>query len=489
MADGIDKRELAVVLLVISSIFVALISLLPVFLTNDDTAYYANSIIDLKPGWMDGKPIYIWIGHLVFWFASLLGVSRPSLVFVFGAYSAFFGSLTGVNLYFIYRSIFNERYIGLTPALLTVFAPIGLTTSLLIAPYAVTVFFTTLAIAAWSNKRYLMWSLAWSMAICCHASSLLLGIAWLGSLLASRDKNVAKKIAKHVPIIFFVCIVCFGWVLTFYPSLDYFLRFNAYVTQKDYLEPITEQWFTGRLQALAQSSGLMLLILSAVGTYFLDKRRSSDETILLWWLAPYLLFYLFWPQAGGKFYIFCLPSLSMLASLGVRRLSSILRTVTGLGSTHLRFARPTSGFANILLILLIVMGGLTQGYGAVVELRMGPNEYSSAALAINQWVTEEGISSGILIISGWETHFIRFYSPGIKVVGWYGTLFPDTETQIASLVLNTITRAQANHERVFVTRLWYFQEASSDVRIALAASTVVRHFEIVETNEWLLEVV
>jgi hypothetical protein len=490
----VDKREVAIILLVAASLFVVLLSLLPPFLTTDDSAYYANNMIDLKPGWMDGKPAYIWVGHLVFRFASFLGASRPSLVLIFGVCSALFGSLTGVNLYFVYRSIFHERYVGVASAFLGVLAPIGLGASLLIAPYAISLFFATLAVACWLQRRYLIWSLAWALAVCSHASSILLVVVWMASLISSRDKSTVRMVAKHIPVFLLVCFAFFAWVLTFYPSLDGFVRFNMYVTQKDYFgryfEPISLQWLSSRLRSLVESNGMFLLAFSIVGTFFVRRHGTSRETTLFWWLAPYLMFYLIWPQAGGKFYIFSLAPLTLLATLGIRRSSSMLQL--GEASLFRNMSPPGSRrllrSVGVALVLVTLTGGLVQSYGALAATRAIPNEYSMTGIAINQWANQQNASANVLIISGWETHFIRFYSPGTKVVGWYGTIFPDAEAQVTELVLNTINRAHANHQRVFMTHIWYFQDTTNDERIAFAASIVLQHYRIVEVNQWLLEI-
>ncbi len=115
MKDGsgeIDRLDVLLLLLSTVFIFGVFANLLPMMLANDDGAYYANMILSLRPGWMDGKPVYIWIGYIFSEFASFLGVSRPSLVLVFGLYSALFGSLTAVNLYFISKSLFSQRFLG-----------------------------------------------------------------------------------------------------------------------------------------------------------------------------------------------------------------------------------------------------------------------------------------------------------------------------------------------------------------------------------------
>lgn len=486
-----SRLEVTTVALVAVVSFVALVPYLPIFLASDDAAYYANVMIDMSPGWMDGKPVYVWIGHLMFRLATMLGASRPSLVFVFGLYSTAFMSLTGLALYSIYRSLFHEPYVGIIAALTALFSPIGLSTSLSIAPYPVSLFFVSVAMAAWLRRKYFAWSIAWSLAIASHASSLLLAPVWLLSLLLPDYKDAPRLVAKHIPIVLLVCALCFGWVLAHYPSLDYYVRFNLYVTQRDYLEPITTQWFSTRLEALLQSNGLMMLVLSAVGSYFLTRLGTSRNTVLLMWLVSYLAFCLFWPQAGGKFYIFCLPPLSLLAALGIRRLS------TALGQILPRFSRSHSGLGvtrmsapiGVLLVLLVLVGGMAQGYETVARMSVYPNEYAVAGMAINDWAASSNISSTVVIISAWETHYIRFYAPTVKVVGWYGTVFPDNQTQIELLVLNTINRAFLSHDRVFMTRLWYSLEATGDRRIAFAARMIADHYRIVEVNDLLLEIV
>jgi hypothetical protein len=494
MKDGngsIDKLDVLLPLLSTFFILGVFANQLPVMLANDDGAYYANMILSLRPGWMDGKPAYIWIGYILSKFASFLGLSRPSLVLVFGLYSALFGSLTAVNLYFISKSLFNQRQLGIAAGLLAAFSPIGFSMSLLIAPYPLTLFFVTLAVAAWIRKSYLTWSVAWALAMCSHASSVLLAITWLASLLTSRDRRITKTVVKHLPVTFAVCLIFFGWVLSFYSSLDYFIRFNLWVSAKDYLLPVTSNWLAERVDALAQSNGSVLLILSVMGAFLILKRKLPTQTILIWWTLPYLVFYLIWGQAGGKFYIFLIPAVALMAAAAIGEIARELsRPLIGfrksLGGLPTKKIWPV--LIAVVLVLLTLFAGLTQGYGAVAQIKTEPNEFSVLGIAINDWATKGNLSSNAVIIAGWETNYILFYSPGVKVLGWYGSVFPSTNADITSLVMINILREQARHHRVFMTRVWYIEDAGQDERVAIAVSVIASHFRIVRTNDLLFEV-
>jgi alcohol dehydrogenase YqhD (iron-dependent ADH family) len=109
-------------------------------------------------------------------------------------------------------------------------------------------------------------------------------------------------------------------------------------------------------------------------------------------------------------------------------------------------------------------------------------------IAINDWATKGNLSSNAVIIAGWETNYILFYSPGVKVLGWYGSVFPSTNADITSLVMINILREQARHHRVFMTRVWYIEDAGQDERVAIAVSVIASHFRIVRTNDLLFEV-
>ena len=432
MKDGsgeIDRLDVLLLLLSTVFIFGVFANLLPVMLANDDGAYYANMILSLRPGWMDGKPVYIWIGYIFSEFASFLGVSRPSLVLVFGLYSALFGSLTAVNLYFISKSLFSQRLLGVAAGVLAAFSPIGFSMSLLIAPYPLTLFFVTLAVTAWIRKSYLTWSVAWALAMCSHASSVLLAITWLASLLTSRDRRVTKTVVKYLPVTFAVCLVFFGWVVSFYSSLDYFIRFNLWVSAKDYILPVTSNWLADRVGALTQSNGSVLLIMSALGAFLILKRKLPAQTILVWWAVPYLAFYLIWGQAGGKFYIFLIPAVALMAAAAIGEIAGKLgKALTGfrpsLGGFPTKKIWPA--LIAVVLVLLTLAAGLTQGYGAVAQMKTEPNEFSVLGIEINNWATKGNLSSNAVIIAGWETNYILFYSPGVKVLGWYGSVFPST---------------------------------------------------------------
>ena len=126
--------------------------------------------------------------------------------------------------------------------------------------------------------------------MCSHASSVLLAITWLASLLTSRDRKVTKTVVKYMPVTFAVCLFFFGWVLSFYSSLDYFIRFNLWVSAKDYIFPVTSNWLADRVGALTQSNGSVLLIMSALGAFLILKRKlPADDTSLVGCSIPCLL--------------------------------------------------------------------------------------------------------------------------------------------------------------------------------------------------------
>jgi hypothetical protein len=445
-------------------------------------------MLALKPGWMDGKPVYIWIGHAISLLALSVGTPKASMVFVFGLYSAVFASLTSVNLYFICRSLFRRRYMGIVPGLFTALSPIGFTSSILIAPYPMALFFATLAVVTWLQKRFLTWSIAWALAICSHASSILLAFMWLGLLLTNRDRRLAKRAFTHLAITFVICLAFFGWVVLFYPSLDMFIRFNVWVTNKDYMLPVTDQWLSDRIAALTQGEGAFLLMFSVIGAFLVFIRKIKPAWSMFWWLVPYLAFYLLWGQGKyEKFYVFILPVLAILATSAVEILSDDLKNVawnppSGRGKT-------LQGVLVLLLVILTLSGGLVQGYRVVASTKTEPNEYSELALGIDRWAKEENLSSNPVIIAGIEAHYIIFYASGVRVLGWYGTIFPDDESQIAYLVLLNIDRAHANGQRVFMTKIWYYEQAAGNPSLSFATSFIAEHYRIVETNDMLLEVI
>ena len=280
-------------------------------------------------------------------------------------------------------------------------------------------------------------------------------------------------------------------MLSFYSSLDYFIRFNLWVSAKDYLLPVTSNWLAERVDALAQSNGSVLLILSVIGAFLILKRRFPTQTILIWWAVPYLIFYLIWGQAGGKFYIFLIPAVALMAAGAIGEIAGEL------SGPLVGFRKSLGGFPTkkicpvliaVVLVLLTLVAGLTQGYGVVAQIKTEPNEFSVLGIAINDWATKGNLSSNAVIIAGWETNYILFYSPGVKVLGWYGSVFPSTNADITSLVMINILRAQARHQRVFMTRVWYIEDAGQDERVAIAVSVIASHFRIVQTNDLLFEV-
>jgi hypothetical protein len=442
---------------------------------------------------MDGKAVYIWLGHAIYAVTALIGLSRPSLVLVFGLYSAIFASLTTVNLYVIYTSIFGEKYMGLASAFLTIFSPIGFVTSLLIVPYPLALFFVTLAVAAWLGERYVTWSLALALAICTHASSILLAAAWVGVILTSHSRIMAVAFVKHLPILLLVCVGFFGWVISFFPSLDSYVQFNLFVTAKDYLQPITGwNWLISRGEALIQSNGLLLLMFSGLGLCVVVKGRTANQKMLTWWFTPYLIFYLVWPQAGGKFYIFLLPPLSLTATAGIsyaaRSMQTLLHTFVSEAPKRILTRRRALFLLSLILVIVTLASSLTQGYASVARMRDQPNEYAQLGIAMNVWAAKEDFSANTLIISGWEAHYVIFYTPKLRVVGWYGSLFPVETERIASLVLSTINQAHACQQRVFMTYIWYRQESTRDPSITQAVNVISTNFRIVQINAMLFEI-
>jgi hypothetical protein len=267
-----------------------------------------------------------------------------------------------------------------------------------------------------------------------------------------------------------------------------FVRFNIWVTNKDYMLPVTDQWLSNRIAALINSDGALLLVLSALGALLMAFRKTKRASPMSWWLGPYLAFYLLWGQGEyEKFYVFVLPMLAILATSAVEILSDDLKNVAWNLSSW-RVKKLQIVFA-LLLVVLTLLGGLVQGYGVVASTKTEPNEYSVLALRIDRWAKEANLSLNPVIIAGIEAHYIIFYSSGVRVLGWYGTIFPGDELQIAYLVLLNIDRAHAHGQRVFMTRLWYYQEAHSDPSLSFAVRFITNHYKVVETNDILLEVI
>jgi hypothetical protein len=483
----INRKELVLIILTSALILLVLANYLPSLLVDDDSAYYANQMLALRPGWMDGKPAFVWLGHVVSVFALWVGVPKIGLVFVLGLCSAVFMSLTSVNLYFIYRTLFGQRYLGILPGLFVAFSPIGFSSSLLISPYVTATFFVTLAVVAWLQRRFLTWSVAWALAISSHASSILLAFVWMASLLMNRDKEMAKRAVQQIPVTFMICLGFFGWVLSFYPNIGTFVSFSIYVTNKDYMLPITDQWFFQRIDALAESVGMLLLIFSMVGA-LLAAVRSRRVSEMFYWLTPYMGFYLLWGQGKfEKFYIFILPVLAIFAASAI---DFLLRDLTNIPWEILNMQRKS--VQRVLassLFLMILIGGLLQGYGNVYSTKAEPNAYSTLAMQIDRWVTQENLTSGSVIIAGWETNYIVFYSPGVKVLGWYGSVFPTNQSQIVNLILLNVNRAHAQGQRVFMTKVWYYQEADGDPSLSFAGRIITNHYQVIEANDILLEVI
>ncbi len=529
-----ERRELvfiALLLLLILSIYS--LNLSKSALTPDSAGYPLVAEI-LHPGWMDGKPVYIWTGRLFFEFWRAFMNSREALLKTFAFYSALFGALTAINVYLIFRSLFNKRYLGGMSSVLVAFSPMFFYSAVTIESYMFNIFWATLAVLFWVKKRFIWWGIAWGLALSSHITSAFLFFPFAWSLAFSNYRFQWKKALLGCCFSIFICVVSYGWVLSFYPSLPAYIRFYRSVSQDEYLRWPTLTWITqnlirfrviwvvyvliaagglfyfrrqpgktlliivilpllilllyfygSNLFLLWKSCGYVLTTLGLAAALLLsrEKNRRQKSYLLFAWVVPYALFFLGWIQDGGQFYIYLVPPISLIVtrlfdSITEGLYSNVIDRSYSLLPPLLKVKGDLIIVA--LLFLFALSGGLFQKMGTIrwAHSKLGfPDQY---ALQIKSQITP-----GSVLIASWEGAIAKFYDPGLHVFDFPFSMVP---IDSVSCHFNSSIRDYLNSgTEVFVTKNWLFQR--KDAATILARETIRNEFTLLRISDDVYRIV
>lgn len=481
----IQKFELIllfITFLVILSVYVS--TSFHSFLSIDGPAYIL-SIINKTPGWMDGKPVYIWIGRFFLWLGNILGYSGPELIYVFDFYSAVFGALTCVNIYFIYRKLFDRRYEGIVASILLAFSPIFLLTSSMVEVYTPNLFFVTLSILFWLERNFVLFGISWGLAISSHASSILLVVPFLVSLPSKRD----MKNNLFVGLIITVVILLLGyfWVISFYNDTYTYANFYLDVTKKEYIQPFDLNTILSGLIMFINGIGVDLFIITILAIPLLIRSVYRDKIIFLTsWFIPYFLFFTFWIKE--MFYVYTIPPIAILSARSIFYISKFFNiSETNITSKN-KLTQILPKLQNLLILLfLIILVFLRSTYYYQMIYNSHDMIYDFDKFSI--W-TVDNVPQGSIIITSLEGLSVRFYNSKITVLLWGDSTFPEDESEIRSLVYTNITNYLKNGKKVYVTEYWFKQEGmyKGDDRFIKASFFLKNEFNVTKINDYVYKV-
>jgi hypothetical protein len=499
-----------------------------------DGAGYPLVAERLLPGWMDGKPAYIWTGRVVFEFWQIFEGSREALIKTFAFYSALFGALTAVNVYLIFRALFRREYLGGMVSLMVAFSPMFFYSAVTIEVYTFNVFWVTLTVLFWLRRRFVLWGVAWGLAISSHITSVFLFFPFIWSVSFHDYRGQWKRVVLGSSFAISIVAVCYGWVLSFYSSVPGYIDFYRSVSQDEYLHWPTLSWgiqnvikfkallgfytlisggllfyFRTRWRVLlpglivfplltgyflfyrssfflmSKSCGFVVSILSLGAALLLcrreDKRRQLGFLIL--WAAPYAVFFLGWIQDGGQFYIYVIPQVALIVGALFDHL--IERGRLSIGDRRRSFLSALPGVKGsspivAFLFILALSGGLIQEVGTIRWLHNELSHPDQYGLEIKKQVPSGGV-----LIAGWEAPIAKFYGPDIELLSFP---FVGKPLDILTFSIDTSVRRSLDAGvSVYVTKNWLLN--SGDARIVSARETILKDFTIVKVSNDVYRIV
>ena len=459
MEYKILHREKIILIIVTSLIFfVYLFNFSPYFVTHDSIQYTLN-IINLKPGWLDGKPLYIVVGR-IFYDVGRVFLPREKLIYVFDLISAIFATLTCVNLYFIYKHLFRKRYVGILSSLCLAFSPLFFFMSVIPNHYTLMLFLSTLSVLLWVKKNFFWWAVCFGLAISSYVLSLLLIFPFIYSILKQEPyKKKFHKILKVLPVIPLICLIFYGWVLLFYITKHPgFIGFYYNIIKNDYLLfnnakglVLLSYFFHYLIPSLFRSIGFHnIFLILIMFFYFFTKRKplfSKELSFLFWWFIPYFIFPFIWTSTnlnffGRKFAIFMLPALSIIL---VHSFSEIFLKL------NFKLKIKISSIMLIVFLLFVTISFSMKEFSSISSVdEAGKIEEYSKMLAQN-------IPKNSILITAWESPYVQFYNEkNLTVIGWFGSTFPEHE--VTEFVNSTISDLLSKHGKVYITNSFFDQD-------------------------------
>jgi hypothetical protein len=250
--------------------------------TTIDSLICAASVAEWRPGFLDGKPTFAFVGQAVRGLNYLQGGDRADLIQLLSGWSALLGWGTLVNVFLIARHLYRGSHLRAWAAVgLLGTAPVFAFMSAITEKHTVNLFFLTLAILMWLRRRYLAWGMFWGIAVGAHLTSVLLVIPFLLSLRwdPARREDVRPALGGALAAML-VSVPLYLWVLFHSRGLGVYLASVRQTVLHDYN-------FLGALRPdriarflIAQPLSLVLILILAAGTaatVVSMKRRSRKR--------------------------------------------------------------------------------------------------------------------------------------------------------------------------------------------------------------------
>ena len=149
-----------------------------------DTTVVQN-VLNQQPLGVGGKLVFIWLGRIFVELGKTVWAASPIQSLSFS--SMLFGALASVNIYFAYRSLFNQRYIGIVASLILAFSPWYFHSSTSPEKYAISLFFVMGTVWAWAAKSWIVWGLMFGLALASHPASAILLLPFAGHAYVTRN--------------------------------------------------------------------------------------------------------------------------------------------------------------------------------------------------------------------------------------------------------------------------------------------------------------
>lgn len=315
-----------------------------------------RSVVDQQPLGVGGKPVFIWLGRIFVDLGSMIWnvTAVQSLSFL----STLFGVLSGINVYFVYRSLFKQRYIGTVASLLLALSPWYFQSSTSPERYAVSLFFITGSVWAWTAHSWLAWGVMLGLALASHASAAILMLPFAGSLYLNRASIVdGKKLVLGGIIAIGIAFGAVAWMLHSYHGLisdaqglalgerlgnslkamepvhiiivvAYVVLAAAFAYVSRKREKISRYGLAALLIAIpylailyfslqpvsnAAGAALTVLAILAVPALWPVEQSKGELAFLLLWLAPPLVVFSLLNFGGSALYGLLIPPLTLLA--------------------------------------------------------------------------------------------------------------------------------------------------------------------------------
>ena len=210
------KRREKIVLVLAVLVALAFYRSQPVASLDQQTA---DSILGLQPFGVDGRTVPVFVLRGLYELSRQ--VSTASLTYVVAYFAAVFAAFTLITLYFVYRELFGQRYIGIVTLLLVGLAPAFVLAASGAHMVVIALFFIAVSVYAWLRQRWILWGIATGLALSSHYGSTALALPFLGWMIWSR-KSMERpwRIAVGTFVAAVIALSSYYWVLSAQGGLE-----------------------------------------------------------------------------------------------------------------------------------------------------------------------------------------------------------------------------------------------------------------------------